>query len=144
VVVEVADPGLARQGDPSPLRHQRRSAVAAFDGDLQPPAGTMVGLEYGTVAPVGLGDADAVLARQRLDQGALHDVLQPVEAVEVEGQLVVAGDAAELRLVLGDDGEVAVDRAFGPPDRPAVMQVGTALGADNVGTFNPICALMLR
>ena len=81
-------------------------------------------MEHGTVAPIDLGGADAILPRQRLDQGALHDVLESVESVQVERQLVVAGDAAELGLVLGDDGEVAVDRAFGPADRSAVVQVG--------------------
>jgi hypothetical protein len=78
----------------------------------------VVGLQYGTVAPVDPGHPNAVLTRECLDQGALHDLLRPAEAVGVERQLVVAGDATELGLVQGDDGEVAVDRAFGPADRP--------------------------
>lgn len=94
-VVKVSDSGLARQGDPTPLRHQRLTALIALDDDLKSRAGTTVGVEDGLVAPVNPGDTDTELACQRLDQGALHDVLQPAEAVKVECQLVVAGDTAE-------------------------------------------------
>jgi hypothetical protein len=63
----------------------------------------------------------------------------------VERQLVVLCHTPGLGLELGDDTEVSIDDSFRAPDRFAVMQVGCALGADDVDRyFNPIAALMLR
>lgn len=111
---------------------QRTLSLTAFDGEGRRPAGALAGLQYGPVAPVDLGDTDAILPRQCLGQRAFHDVLQPSETVEVESERVQTGDPAELGLVLGDDGEVAVDRAFGPPDRSAVVHKGAALSTEDV------------
>src|SRR5699024_4417729 len=85
----------------------------------------------GPVAPVDLGDAEAILPRQRLGQRAFHDILQPSETMEVECQLVVTSDSTELCLVLSDNGEIAVDRAFGPLDRLAMVPLRAALSTDN-------------
>ncbi|MFJ9542755.1 FAD-binding protein [Streptomyces sp. NPDC101225] len=67
MVVEAADPDLALQRDSSPPRHQRLSPFSAFDGHLKSPAGTLVGLQYGPVAPVrpGYGSLGGVAVSDR-------------------------------------------------------------------------------
>jgi hypothetical protein len=50
----------------------------------------------------------------------------------VERQPVVLRDTPKLGLELRDDTEISIDGTFGPPDRPAVVQVGRALGPDDI------------
>ncbi|WP_239342520.1 hypothetical protein [Frankia sp. CiP3] len=50
----------------------------------------------------------------------------------VERQPVVLRDTPELGLELRDDTEVRIHRAFGSPDRSAVVQVGRTCGTDDI------------
>jgi len=102
-------------------------------GDLKATARAVLGGQDGTVTAVDLRHPDPVLAGQGLGQRPFHDVLQLSEPVTVERQPVVLRDTPELGLELRDDTEVGIDDAFGSPDRPAVVQVGRAPGADHIG-----------
>jgi hypothetical protein len=78
---------VSRAKEMPPLRDQRRFPVPVHR-DLKAPAGSVPGVEDGTVAAVDRRDADPVLAGQRLGQRPFHDVLQPSEPVAVERQPV--------------------------------------------------------
>ena len=54
------------QGDAAPLRYQRRSSIIAVHRDPKATAGTVLGVQHGTVAPVDLSDPDPVLPGQGL------------------------------------------------------------------------------
>ena len=75
--------------DASPASYQRPSSFPALHRDLEGLVGPPVDLVRGVIAPVHLGDAGPEFSGQRLDQGLLHDPLQPAEAVKIEGQTVV-------------------------------------------------------
>jgi hypothetical protein len=92
----------------------------------------VLGGQDGPVTAVDLRNPDPVFPGQGLGQRPFHDILQPAEPVTVERQLVVLRDTPEFGLELGDDTEIGIDDAFRSPDRCAVMQIGRALGADDV------------
>ena len=105
--------GTTGQRHPAPPRYQWLLASPRSTVTCRPRRGPCSVCQHGTVAPVDLTDADAVLGRQRLGQRPFHDVLEPAEPVAVERQLVVLHDAPVLGLVLGDDAEIRVDGPFG-------------------------------
>ena len=73
----------------------------------------------------------AVLARQGLEHGCLHDPAQPVQAPDVPGQQVVLDDAPVLGPELGDDGVVGLVHQGISARGFAARQVGGTLGLDH-------------
>ena len=110
VVEESCHPPLERNA--SPAGYQRPSSFPALHRDLEGLVGPPVDLVRGVIAPVHLGDAGPEFSGQRLDQGLLHDPLQPAEAVKIEGQTVVFDGPPVRQLVLGHDAEVAIVDPF--------------------------------
>src|SRR4051794_20710296 len=110
---------------------ERLASVAALDADRQATPGTVRRGDGASVAVAHLGDADAQLVRQRLDQRLLHDPSGPAEPATVVGQRVVCRQAPELRLVLLDDAVDGVVRALRAVDRLTSAAVAGALGVDH-------------
>src|SRR5205823_14204947 len=104
----------------------------AFDAGLEASPVAVRGVDGGPILAGHRRDRRAVLERQRLEHGGLHDPAQPGQSPDVAGGQVVLDDASVLGPVGRDDGVVIVVDQPGPMRGFAALEVRAHLAVITV------------
>jgi len=115
--------------DATPFGYQRLPHFP-LDPNLEPFARAIGGMQHRAEASIDLGIAQAEFLAQRSDQGSLHGVPQPIEAVEVVSHPVVVRYTPKRLLELHEDTEGIIVQVFGPGAGFAMANIGAAFRSD--------------